>query len=123
MSYECVIAMRNRLNALKTSIPLILKQDVPPDRLIIVDASDDHDTVKTEIPELSERLGYKNTIVLNSDSVNSARQRNIGVQFVEAPVVMMPDDDSMWYGGFATSVLKIYEGDVHRQVGGVTGVS
>jgi glycosyltransferase involved in cell wall biosynthesis len=123
MSYECVIAARNRLNALKTSIPLILKQDVPPDRLIIVDASDDHDTVKTEIPELSERLGYKNTIVLNSDSVNSARQRNIGVQFVEAPVVMMPDDDSMWYGGFATSVLKIYEGDVHRQVGGVTGVS
>jgi len=121
MPYDCVIATRNRLNALKMSVPLILKQDAPPDRVIIVDASDDHDAVKTDISELSQRLGYQNTIVINSDSVNSARQRNIGARFVEAPIVMMPDDDSMWYGGFATSVLKIYEADVRRQVGGVSG--
>ena len=35
---------------------------------------------------------------------------------------MLPDDNSMWHGGFATNVLKIYEADVRRQVAGVTGV-
>ncbi len=41
---------------------------------------------------------------------------------MEAPVVMFPDDDSMWHSGFAANVLKIYKEDVGRQVGGVTGV-
>lgn len=122
MSYDCVIATRNRLKALRMSIPLILKQNVLPERLIIVDASDDHDSVRTGVHEISEQLGFKNTFVAKSDSSNSARQRNIGLQFVEAPVVMFPDDDSMWHGGFAANVLKIYEADVRGQVGGVTGI-
>jgi hypothetical protein len=104
------------------SIPLILKQDVLPERLFVIDASDDHDAVRTEVREISERLGFENTIVVKSDASNSARQRNIGLQFVEAPVVMFPDDDSMWHSGFATNVLKIYEADVRGQVGGVAGV-
>ena len=105
------------------SIPLILKQDVPPGRLIIVDASDDHDSVRTDVRKISEQLGFGNAIVAKSDVSNSARQRNLGLQFVEAPVVMLPDDNSMWHAGFAANVLKIYEADVRRQVGGVTGVS
>jgi glycosyltransferase involved in cell wall biosynthesis len=123
MQYDCVIATKNRLNALRMSIPLILKQDVLPGRLIVIDASDDHDSVKTEVNQMSEHLGYKNIIIERSDASNSARQRNIGLRFVEAPIVILPDDDSMWYGGFATNVLKIYEADVRGQVGGVSGVS
>lgn len=122
MQYDCVIATKNRLDALRMSIPLILKQDVLPGRLIVVDASDDHDAVKIELGELSKRLGFNSTIVAKSDASNLPRQRNIGLQLVEAPVVMLPDDDLMWYNGFATNVLKIYEADVRRQVGGVSGV-
>lgn len=122
MSYDCVIATRNRINALRASIPLILKQDVLPSRLIIIDASDDHESVSTELYGISKRFGFQNTVVVKSDAVNSARQRNVGLQFVQAPVVMMPDDDSMWHTGFATNVLKIYEADVRDQVGGVSGV-
>jgi glycosyltransferase involved in cell wall biosynthesis len=123
MQYDCVIATKNRLNALRMSIPLILKQDVLPGRLIVIDASDDHDAVKTEVAQMSERLGYKNIIIERSDASNLPRQRNIGLRFVEAPVVTLPDDDSMWHSGFATNVLKIYEADVRGQVGGVSGVS
>jgi hypothetical protein len=103
MSYDCIVATRNRLNALRMSIPLILKQNVLPGRLIIIDASDDHDSVRTEVHEISERLGFKDTIVAKSDVANSSRQRN------------------MWYDGFAANVLKIYEADVRRQVGGPGG--
>jgi glycosyltransferase involved in cell wall biosynthesis len=104
------------------SIPLILKQDVRPDRLIIVDASDDHDSVKTEVAEISERFGFENTIVSKSDAPSLTRQRNIGLRFVKAPIVMFPDDDSMWHPGFASNVVKIYQADVRRQVGGVSGL-
>ena len=123
MSYDCIIATRNRLDALRMSIPLILKQNVLPERLIIVDASDDHDFIRIEACEISERLRFKDTTVVKSDVSNTARQRNIGLQFAQAPVVMFPDDDSMWHDGFAANVLKIYESDARRQVGGVTGVA
>jgi hypothetical protein len=101
------------------SIPLILKQDVSPERLIVVDASDDHDSIRTEVSEISERLGFENTVIVKSDTANSARQRNIGLQFVQSPVVMFPDDDAMWHEGFASSVLKIYQADMCGQVGGL----
>jgi hypothetical protein len=104
------------------SIPLILKQDVLPSRLIIIDASDDHEAVRTEVNEIIQRFGFKDTIVAKSDTSNSARQRNIGLQFVQAPVVMFPDDDSMWHAGFASSVQKVYQSDTREQVGGVGGV-
>ena len=121
-AYDCVIATRNRINAIRMSIPLILKQDVSPERLIVVDASDDHDLIRTEVREICEGLGFENTVVVKSDTGNLPRQRNIGLQFVRAPVVMFPDDDSMWYAGFASSVLRIYQADVRGQVGGVAGV-
>jgi hypothetical protein len=63
MQYDCVIATKNRVSALRMSIPLILKQDVLPGRLIVIDASDDHDSVRNEVLEISERLGFENTIV------------------------------------------------------------
>ena len=122
-SYDCIVATRNRLGSLRMSLPLILKQDVLPRRLIVIDASDDHDSVRTEVHQISKRFGYKDTIVAKSDASNTARQRNIGLQFADAPVVMFPDDDTMWYDGFAANVLKIYGADVRRQVGGVTGIS
>jgi GT2 family glycosyltransferase len=121
-AYDCVIATRNRINAIRMSIPLILKQDLSPERLIVVDASDDHDAIRTEVSKLSEQLSFRNTVVVKSDTANSARQRNIGLQFVQAPVVMFPDDDSMWHAGFAGSVLNIYRADLRGQVGGVGGV-
>lgn len=121
-AYDCVIATKNRINAISMSIPLILKQDVPPKRLIVVDASDDHDSIRTAVSEISERIGFENTVVVKADAANLTRQRNIGLQLVEAPVVMFPDDDSMWHAGFASSVLKIYQSDMRGQVGGVAGV-
>ncbi len=72
--------------------------------------------------QISKQIGFKNTIVLQSDAASLTRQRNIGLRLVEAPIVMFPDDDSMWHPGFASNVLKVYEADVRRQVGGVSGL-
>jgi hypothetical protein len=95
---------------------------MPPRRLIVVDASDDHESLRTEVGDIGDRLGFGNTVVVRSDRLSSSRQRNIGLQFVQAPIVMFPDDDSMWYAGFASSVIKVYQSDTREQVGGVGGV-
>ena len=62
MSYDCVIATKDRINALRMSILLIIKQDILPGRLIVVDASEDHDSVKTEIGRISEQFKFRNSI-------------------------------------------------------------
>jgi glycosyltransferase involved in cell wall biosynthesis len=121
-AYDCVVSTRNRINALTMSIPLILKQDVPPTRLIVVDASDDHESIRTKVGGICDRLGFGNIVIVKADTASLVRQRNIGLQFVQAPVVMFPDDDSMWYAGFASSVMKVYQSDTRGQVGGVGGV-
>jgi glycosyltransferase involved in cell wall biosynthesis len=108
-AYDCGIATRNRINALRMSIPLILRQDVPPTRLNVVDASDDHESLRTEVGDIGDQLGFGNTVVVRSDRPNLTRQRNIGLPLVQASVVMFPDDDSMWYAGFASSVMKVYQ--------------
>jgi hypothetical protein len=123
MNYDCVIATRNRISALRMSVPLILKQDVLPGRLIIVDSSDGHEAVKSEVTNICSANNFGNLIVVKADAPSSSRQRNIGLRHVVAPIVMFPDDDSMWFGGFASSVLSVYEADIEQAVGGVVGVA
>lgn len=123
MNYDCVIATRNRISALRMSIPLILRQDVLPARLVIVDSSDDHESVKSEVINICSAKRFENLIVVKADAPSSARQRNLGLRHVAAPIVMFPDDDSMWFSGFASSVLRVYEADVGQAVGGVVGVA
>ena len=123
MNYDCVIATRNRISALRMSVPLIFAQDVLPGRLIIVDASDDHESVKSEVINICKANNFGNLIVVKADAPNLTRQRNIGLRHVVAPIVMFPDDDSMWFRGFATSVLSVYEADIGQAVGGVVGVA
>jgi glycosyltransferase involved in cell wall biosynthesis len=123
MNYDCVIATRNRISALRMSIPLILVQDILPGRLIIVDSSDDHESVKAEISNICFVNNFGNLTIVKADAPSSSRQRNIGLRHVAAPIVMFPDDDSMWFSGFASSVLRVYEADIGRAVGGVVGVA
>jgi glycosyltransferase involved in cell wall biosynthesis len=123
MNYDCVIATRNRIPALRMSIPLMLAQDVLPERLIVVDSSDDHTSVKAEVTDICNVHNFGNLILVQADAPSSSRQRNIGLRHVVAPVVMFPDDDSMWFSGFASNVLSVYEADRDQAVGGVVGAA
>jgi hypothetical protein len=48
-------------------------------------------------------------------------QRNEGLKLVESDVVFFPDDDSLCDPDFAEQVMRIYERDTDRVIGGVTG--
>ncbi|MFC1738366.1 glycosyltransferase family 2 protein [Planctomycetota bacterium] len=117
MDYDVVIATRNRTEALKLSIPLILTQERPPKKLIIVDASDDHQLICKTVKEAVGACPVE-LAILNSQP-NSAGQRNIGLKYVESPIVMFPDDDSLWFPGHAEAIMRVYERDTEKHIGGV----
>ena len=55
LDFDVVIATRNRPQALALSIPLILGQSRPPEKLIVIDSSDDHAAVAGIVAETVAR--------------------------------------------------------------------
>ena len=117
MDYDVVIATMNRPKALKLSIPLILKQDRPPKKLIIVDASDNHEEVRKTVIALMN--GSKVQLEIVHTKANLSHQRNTGLEYVQSSVVMFPDDDSLWWPGVAEEIVRVYELDTNGDIGGV----
>lgn len=119
MDYDVVIATRNRAEVLKVSIPLILEQSRPPQKLIVVDSSDNHEPVSQTITKITANYPVKMEILHSNP--NLPHQRNIGLKYVESPVVIFPDDDSLWWPGVGEAIMNIYEQDTNGDIGGVCG--
>lgn len=119
LQYECVICTRNRPQALRMSIPLLLAQTRPPRRVIVADSSDDHDEIRRVVSEISADASCE-VVVLNSPRGSSV-QRNEGLKMVESDVVFFPDDDSLCDPDYAEHIMRIYERDTDRVIGGVSG--
>jgi GT2 family glycosyltransferase len=119
LEYECVICTRNRPQALRMSVPLLLAQTRPPRRVIVADSSEDHEEIRRVIAEISTGAPC-DVVVLNAPRGSSV-QRNEGLKLVESEVVFFPDDDSLCDPDYAEHVMRIYERDADRVIGGVTG--
>lgn len=120
LDYAVVVATRNRLDALRASVPLFLGQSRQPARLIIVDCSDKHDAVVDYLSEMEQNTSIPIELI-RADAANLPLQRNIGIQRVSEAVTMLPDDDSLWFPDTAERIMAIYEKDVTGLIGGVGG--
>ena len=117
LTYDAVIATRNRPEALALSLPLLLRQSRPPARLIIVDASDDNaETLRTIEAATSDWSGE---VVIKYAPAGLPLQRNLGLAHVTAPIVLFPDDDSWLLPGAAEEILAVYERDADHQIAAV----
>lgn len=121
MRYDVVIATLNRPESLSACLSLIEAQTEKPQRVIIVDASDDHAGVKAQV--MRQRDPAIEWLFLQSDARSSPRQRNLGLDQVTSEVVLFPDDDSMLYPTAAAAMLAAYRLDDSGQVAGVSGVA
>lgn len=122
MTYDIVIATRDRQSVLPLSIPLMLRQSVPPARVIVVDSSSDHVLTRLEVERCTSEWASQGGIV---EVIRSApglcRQRNEGLMRVTADVTMYPDDDALWFDGFAAAVMDVYRRDTERRIAAVCG--
>lgn len=121
LDFDVVIATRNRPAALALSIPLILGQSRQPDRLIVIDSSDDHAPVAEAVATAAAqaRPGWRGTVIVEHSAPGSAYQRNLGLAHAVAEVVIFPDDDSLFHPGTSEAIMRAYELDAEGQVAGV----
>ncbi len=112
-----VIVTRNRPDMLALSLPLILAQTRLPERVIVVDGSDDPGPVA----ELLERIaaGSPTPVEHVPSPPGMTRQRNIGLARSAAEVVIFPDDDSLLYAEAAAEIMAAYERDAEGIVAAV----
>lgn len=109
LSYDAVVATRNRPEALTLSLPHLLRQSCPPKRLIVVDASDDH--LPTLRAVKAATADWDGEVIIERAPAGLPQQRNRGLTHVTAQVVMFPDDDSWLMPGAAQAMMAVYERD------------
>jgi len=117
LGYSIVLATRNRLDALRVSVPRMLAQSPPPAQLIVVDSSDDHVPVQSAVREACR--AHPARLTIHQAERGLTRQRNIGLREVDQPVVFFPDDDSIFFPGMAAAVLDVYSRDAGNNIAGV----
>jgi len=117
VEFDIVIATRNRPDALKLSIPLLLSQEVRPNRLIVVDSSQDHDSIKQVVEIAADPFGIPLRVIPSEPGL--PKQRNIGLKEVESEVVFFPDDDSLVLPGTLSALIRVYDLDTQGHIGGV----
>lgn len=117
LTFDVVIATRNRPEALALTIPLLLSQSRRPERLIVIDSSDDHGPVAEAV---TRAVGDQPVeLIVEYSEKGLTRQRNRGLSHVTAPIVFFPDDDALFYPGTSQAILEIYERDTEGRVMGI----
>lgn len=129
LSYDIVMATRNRPEAVALSLPLILSQSRLPREVFIVDSSDDGAPIAAIAARHAARgaaQGAAQDAAQGSVPVHyirsergSALQRNIGIARGRGDVVIFPDDDSLLYPDAAEEIMKIYEADTGGRIAAV----
>lgn len=117
VTFDVVIATRNRVEALRLSLPLILAQSRLPEKLIIIDSSDDPAVVAQAVAEATR--GAAIPVILEHGPKGISYQRNRGLALASADVVFFPDDDSLCHPGTTAAMMAVYDRDTGGRIAGV----
>lgn len=116
-TFATVIVTRNRPAALALSLPLHLTQSRRPERILVVDSSDDMGPNRALVARLAA------TAPLPVEHLASAAgmtlQRNVGLARIDSDVVFFPDDDSLVHPEALARMMRIYDLDTEGRIGGV----
>lgn len=119
-SPSVVIATRNRAEPLGECLESIARQTRVPSEVILVDASDNSST-----SELAGNLNSGFTCpvrYLPARTKSSAVQRNQGIEIASGNVILFLDDDVVLEPNFIAEIVRVFEEDSKREVGGVSGI-
>jgi glycosyltransferase involved in cell wall biosynthesis len=119
MEYSVVVVTRNRRDALKLSLPLLVGQSRPPLEVIVVDSTDDPAPIRAIVDEVARSTPIPVEYIHSAPGMTV--QRNIGLGRVKGEVTLFPDDDSLLFPDAMQRIMQIYERDSEGLVGGVCG--
>jgi GT2 family glycosyltransferase len=118
ISITVIIPTLSRSKSVRRLLGSLARQTRLPDQIVIVDASEDHDTetvVQTAEPVLHERLEYYRT------ERGLTRQRNFGLQKTTGEIIGFLDDDVVLDESYLTDIVKPFGSDPENKIGGTTG--
>jgi len=113
-----IIPTLSRVESIGKLLDSLAKQTRRPEQIIIVDASEDHDTEAVAARAdavLRERLEYYRT------ARGLTRQRNFGLKKSHADIIGFLDDDVVLDDNFLEEMARIFENDKQKEIGGATG--
>lgn len=116
-SYSTVVVTRNRPEALRLSLPLLLDQSRPPGEILVIDSSDDQSQNQALVAGLAQQTSIPLRHI--SSPMGMTVQRNVGLKLISHPVVFFPDDDSLVFPGAMEEIMKIYDLDTAGLIGAV----
>lgn len=119
LEFDIVVPTRNRQAVLPISLPLMFSQSRLPRRFILVDASDNFGAVRKLVEGLFEQANTRIDLQILRADAGSSHQRNVGLRQVQSPVVLFPDDDSLWFPGTTEAIMRVYERDTEGVIGAV----
>lgn len=121
LEYAIVVATRNRVEMLRTTLPLFATQSRPAGQIIVVDRSEDHGAVRDLCADVAQKTGTSISVHYGSEA-NLPAQRNQGIALVDRPIILFPDDDAVWYPDTAENVMRVYEADTEHRYGAVSAI-
>jgi len=120
LSWSLVIPTYQRQSVLLQCLHCAVQQTVPPQQIIVVDASPNwYQTCQLVLSTLAKQHADIEWHYLCAEQISSAAQRNQGIRYANAEVVFFIDDDSWLYPECAEKVLAVYAADTQQQVAGV----
>lgn len=116
-SWGLVLCTLNRPDALFTCISCAVNQTLPPQEIIVIDASADWEVNKERIlGELQPRLPGCRWVYVPGRERSLTVQRNQGLDLATADVLFMIDDDSYMFRDCAERIMRIYDADTDKKV-------
>jgi glycosyltransferase involved in cell wall biosynthesis len=92
----------------------------PPDRVIVVDASDDDGTAAAVRHFQAERSVFPVRFISSEPDI--CAQKNIGLDAAEADVVSFFDDDAVLEPDYCATVMRRFEEDATASIGAIGGL-
>lgn len=110
LDFSIVVPTCNRTPRLKRLLLSILRQEILPNTIVVVDQSDDSSTLElanTMKPEFSNKnISFK---YVHTNEKNSARARNLGAEYSNAKIVFLIDDDVTIPEVYTKEILQVYK--------------
>jgi len=114
-----VICTRNRPDALRRCLASVTQQTVPPEEVIVVDASDTG--VASQINRVVQAMAGRANVRLLRPAAGLPRQRNRGAEEAQGEIVCFLDDDVVLFPDYHEEILRVYRQMRGQNLGGVQG--
>jgi GT2 family glycosyltransferase len=116
-----VLCTRNRVGEVRTCLGSVRTQTRVPDRVLVVDSSDDDATERAVADELAPTWPEGSVIEYQRANPGLTNQRTVGIDATVEDIVHFVDDDTVLEPGYFAAIVDEFVADRAGALGGVGG--